>query len=165
MLVPVILAVAAAAVAIGSKAGAGEFSLLLAAASVFPSVYVIYPLIERMYSALRKEEERKYSEAVNITAALEKSLKEREAEVEAGFRLEQQERLTRLDHLQALGGHRFEELMTRLFSSMGFSARKTRGSRDGGVDIEAVRGGETVLIQCKNHKYPIGPAELRSKGV
>jgi hypothetical protein len=137
-----------------------QFSLIAFIAAIF----VLGTVMASIDNVIRKDK-RIFREAVNINLAIgeisKKLLAEKKDEVEDAFRLEQQERLTRLDHLQELGGYRFEELMTRLFSSIGFSARRTRGSRDGGVDIEAERGGETVLIQCKNHKYPIGPAPVR----
>lgn len=105
------------------------------------------------------EEARKIVEFVNSTA--EGLVTAGRSAAENELFKEQQTRLTNLKNLQALGGHKFEELMTRLFSHMGYDAQRTRGSGDGGIDIVAERRGEKVLIQCKNHKHPLGPASIR----
>jgi len=60
----------------------------------------------------------------------------------------------------------FEELISRLFSKMGFHTRVTPSSRDGGVDVIASReigGGsvEKIAIQCKQQANPVGSPVLR----
>jgi restriction endonuclease Mrr len=70
-------------------------------------------------------------------------------------------RLDTLKTLQALGGYRFEILMARIFSQLGYSTHRTRGSGDGGVDIHAYRKNEHIVIQCKNSVAPVGPGPVR----
>ncbi len=151
---------------ISYQVGASWFWSLIIAVVAWAFTFVqVRSVMESIDRALRKPDHQKHEEAERISAAFqttsEKLLERRGAEVEAELKREQQERLTTLENLQALGGHRFEELVTRLFIKMGYSAHKTRGSADGGIDIVAERGGEKILVQCKNYKQAIGPSAVR----
>jgi Holliday junction resolvasome RuvABC ATP-dependent DNA helicase subunit len=59
------------------------------------------------------------------------------------------------NRLQHLTGVQFEQLITALLLRMGFQARMTQASGDGGVDIVAVLDkpflGGTYLVQCKKY--------------
>ncbi|MFC2142194.1 helicase HerA-like domain-containing protein [Acidobacteriota bacterium] len=66
------------------------------------------------------------------------------------------------DWLQNLDWRRFELETSLLFSRMGYHAQATRPSGDGGVDVRAVKGQETCVIQCKhwkNQKIGLGPVQ------
>ena len=59
----------------------------------------------------------------------------------------------------------FEELVRRLLERMGFEARLTKASHDGGVDIEAedtrpIVGGR-LLVQCKRYAGVVGSPVVR----
>ncbi len=51
--------------------------------------------------------------------------------------------------------------MAKLYRSLGYNADVTAASDDKGVDIWLIRNGQTVPVQCKAHKRPIGPAVAR----
>ena len=59
----------------------------------------------------------------------------------------------------------FEELTASLYRAMGFAAQRTRQSRDGGIDVIAVRdlplGRDKLAIQCKHQSKPVGRPELQ----
>ena len=67
-----------------------------------------------------------------------------------------------LDQVSPIG---FEWLTARLYQAIGYAARVTPASRDGGIDVVAVRdmtaGREKLAIQCKHQKSPVGRPELQ----
>jgi hypothetical protein len=68
---------------------------------------------------------------------------------------------TKADHWQRLPGRRFELEHARLFNAMGWEAKPTRASGDGGIDIEAKIDGARVIVQCKAYSKPVSPAVAR----
>jgi hypothetical protein len=61
----------------------------------------------------------------------------------------------------SLSGHQFELELANLYRKLGLNADVTTDSDDKGVDIWLIRNGQTVPVQCKAHKRPIGPAVAR----
>jgi superfamily II DNA or RNA helicase len=66
---------------------------------------------------------------------------------------------------QQLSPSEFEDLVARLHSALGYAVRRTPATRDGGVDVIAVRdhptGREKLAIQCKHQEKPVGRPELQ----
>ena len=64
-----------------------------------------------------------------------------------------------------VGPEEFERLVGRLFAGMGFSTRVTQYSRDGGVDVIAIRETgasiQKLAIQCKCQASPVGRPVLQ----
>ena len=44
----------------------------------------------------------------------------------------------------------------------GYSAKVTKGSGDGGVDIILKKDGRTSIVQCKHYKNPVPPEPIRA---
>ena len=65
------------------------------------------------------------------------------------------------DWLLNLDPLRFELETAALFNALGFEAKTTKASGDGGVDVTALRGNRRYVIQCKRYRHPIGPGVLR----
>jgi restriction system protein len=68
-------------------------------------------------------------------------------------------------NLMDLDPFEFENLVNNLFSKIGFEAKLTRSSRDGGVDVVAfdtrpILGGK-VVIQAKRYKNVVGVSAVR----
>jgi len=68
-------------------------------------------------------------------------------------------------NLMDLNPFEFENLVSNLFSKIGFEAKLTRSSKDGGVDAVAfdprpILGGK-VVIQAKRHKNHVGVSAVR----
>lgn len=100
--------------------------------------------------------------AGQVKRAIEEAVEARKQEVEGEIRQEQEKRLTDLQNLRKLTGYQFEEVVSQVLRRMGYTAHRTRGSADGGVDIEAVtRDNERVVVQCKNHESAVGPSVIR----
>ena len=68
-------------------------------------------------------------------------------------------------NMMDLNPFEFENLVNNLFSKMGFEAKLTRSSRDGGIDVVAfdprpILGGK-VVIQAKRYKNVVGVSAVR----
>jgi hypothetical protein len=68
---------------------------------------------------------------------------------------------SRRDWWLRLSGLKFEIELARLLRALGWEATPTRASGDGGIDIVGQRDGVKFIVQCKNHKSPVGPAVVR----
>ncbi len=68
---------------------------------------------------------------------------------------------SRREWWSGLSGLRFELELARLFRALGWDATPTRASGDGGVDIVGKRAGVKFIVQCKNHRLPVGPSVAR----
>jgi restriction endonuclease len=60
-----------------------------------------------------------------------------------------------------LSGYEFEKEMGAIYGNLGYRARVTKGSGDGGIDIILKKDGLTEIVQCKAYKNPAGPKEVR----
>ncbi len=60
-----------------------------------------------------------------------------------------------------LSGLAFEQQLADLYTRLGFSANVTKASGDEGVDIVLTRNRKTIIVQCKQHSKPVGPAIVR----
>lgn len=68
-------------------------------------------------------------------------------------------------NLAAMDPLEFEELVRQLLETMGYQARLTKASHDGGVDIEAynpqpIVGGK-IVVQCKRYSGVVGAPYIR----
>lgn len=60
-----------------------------------------------------------------------------------------------------LTGTSFEHQLAVLYRHLGYSATVTPGSGDKGVDIVLTGNGKRIIVQCKQHSTPVGPAVAR----
>jgi Restriction endonuclease/GYF domain 2 len=60
-----------------------------------------------------------------------------------------------------LDGYAFERATAEVLRKHQFTAMVTRGSGDGGVDIEVTRNGLKGVVQCKAHINCVGPSVVR----
>jgi hypothetical protein len=60
-----------------------------------------------------------------------------------------------------LDGYEFERATAEVLRKHQFAAMVTRGSGDGGVDIEVTRNGLKGVVQCKAHINCVGPSVVR----
>ena len=61
-----------------------------------------------------------------------------------------------------LSGWDFESEIANLFEKRNYKAHVTKGSGDGGVDIRVFDAeNDFWIVQCKNHRKPVGPAVVR----
>jgi len=67
-------------------------------------------------------------------------------------------------NLRLLAAEEFEWLVGEVFRREGWKVRETgrQNGPDGGVDLELVRGGQRVIVQCKRWRsYSVGVKEVR----
>jgi HJR/Mrr/RecB family endonuclease len=60
-----------------------------------------------------------------------------------------------------LDGYAFERATAEVLRKHQFTAMVTRGSSDGGVDLEVTRNGLRGVVQCKAHINCVGPSVVR----
>ena len=60
-----------------------------------------------------------------------------------------------------LDGYSFEQATAEVLRKHQFTAMVTRGSGDGGIDIEVTRNGLRGVVQCKAHINCVGPSVVR----
>ena len=61
----------------------------------------------------------------------------------------------------SLSGDEFERDMAALCRRLGYSVETTPASGDEGVDLVLRRKGKKIVVQCKSHQSPVGPAVVR----
>ena len=61
-----------------------------------------------------------------------------------------------------LDGWQFEQEVANVFRMNGYSAKVTKGSGDGGVDIILKKDGRTSIVQCKHYQSPVPPEPIRA---
>jgi hypothetical protein len=61
----------------------------------------------------------------------------------------------------ALNGYEFEREVAHVFERMGYNARVTPKSGDGGIDIILEKDACRFAVQCKHHSKPVGPSPVR----
>lgn len=66
----------------------------------------------------------------------------------------------RIDYLTSVSGIQFEQEVAAIYREKGYSARVTSPSGDDGIDIVLCKD-KTIVVQCKNHKSPLGPKDGR----
>lgn len=67
----------------------------------------------------------------------------------------------KFEYWQNLTWREFEKETAALLNKLGIEASATKGTGDRGVDIVAAYRNKKVLVQCKKHKAPVGPAIVR----
>ena len=72
----------------------------------------------------------------------------------------QHERAKR-DFWLGLSGVSFEQHLADLYRRHGYDAILTRCTGDAGIDIFLARSGRRIIVQCKRHGRPVGPAVAR----
>lgn len=61
----------------------------------------------------------------------------------------------------SLSGTDFERELATVLRGLGYRVKSTPSSGDEGVDLVLKRPGKTIVVQCKAHKNPVGPAIAR----
>jgi restriction endonuclease Mrr len=112
----------------------------------------------------KRSQQPDYSKFLGFQAAVNQhdqtlsAIREREV-----ARQKERERLVKVkeDWWAGLDGMTFEVELRSLLGKKGWTARRTKGSGDGGVDIVLTGKGKTVIVQCKAHGNAIGPGPVR----
>lgn len=65
------------------------------------------------------------------------------------------------EYWKSLRGTLFEKELARLYTSLGYSVRLTKGSGDEGIDLILHKDSKKIIVQCKGHEKPIGVGVIR----
>lgn len=71
------------------------------------------------------------------------------------------EQRSQIEFWQSLSGVQFEKELAELFKLANYNVRLTKSSGDKGIDIILNYDNKIIIVQCKAHKNPIGPAIAR----
>jgi restriction system protein len=74
---------------------------------------------------------------------------------------EQELQKLKRSYWEGLNGYQFESATAEVLKKHHFNTAVTRGSGDGGVDINAARSGLSGVVQCKAHAASVGPHVVR----
>ena len=119
-----------------------------------------YERARAAYTEAQQEVERQQREAERIRQEAAAREREREWERQEAERM----RLRKItDYWMSLNGAEFERELAALCRNMGYSVQSTPSSGDQGVDLilNNPATGKTIVVQCKSHKAPVGPAIAR----
>ena len=61
-----------------------------------------------------------------------------------------------------LNGLDFEKEVAKLYKRLGYETTLTPATADGGIDIILRKNGRRIAVQCKHHKNPVGPNDVRA---
>jgi len=65
------------------------------------------------------------------------------------------------DYWLSLSPTELENATGFLFEQLGYKTKVSGGSGDGGVDVELLRDGKRIIVQCKQYSTAIGPNYVR----
>lgn len=153
--------VVAAAIYLGNVSQEFIVGLLAAAGGIW-LVAKICEVIEEDLSEKRKNRiNRQFANEISLKNELEQSIIKTESELDKICSLYNS--LNRQQHLwwKKLDGWAFEKEVAKVFRLEGYEANVTRGSNDGGIDINLYKNGQRTVVQCKNHRAAISPAPIR----
>ena len=68
---------------------------------------------------------------------------------------------TQKEYWKSLKGKYLEKEIGNLFSSQGYTVEFTPPTNDEGIDIILRKENTKIIVQCKGHLHPVGPAVIR----
>ncbi|HEY1576491.1 MAG TPA: restriction endonuclease [Terracidiphilus sp.] len=119
------------------------------------SVCLLYAIVPGMLIAYQRRKTNPNVLAFNKALQLH-----RLHEIAAHEAAQEQLKLKR-SYWEGLNGYQFEIATAEVLKKHHFNAVVTRGSGDGGVDINAARAGFSGVVQCKAHVASVGPHVVR----
>lgn len=125
----------------------------------------IWMLISILIGAVDSIKHRTYEQKLPALESFEKEYWKVQQEFEERDReyREAQEHTLRkkMQHWLELSGIQFENEIGKVFRHAGYDVQVTSPTRDQGIDLIVTKGGETMVIQCKAHKKPVGLGAVR----
>ncbi len=78
------------------------------------------------------------------------------------YQKKENERRKQIQYWFNLSGYEFEKEVAKIYEKIGYRVIRKGQSSDGGIDIILWDSNKNkIIVQCKNHKKPIGPAIVR----
>lgn len=138
-------------------------------AKILKQLKELEPIVHRYEEALReyheemKDYERMYSGIKLVNYNREQFIKNTEPAVISKLSqdIDYLASRAKIDWWYDLTPFQFEHEVAEWFRRKGYDAKTTSYVGDGGVDIVLKKGGETIFVQCKHYKNPVGVAVIR----
>jgi Restriction endonuclease/GYF domain 2 len=145
------------------------FFLGMAVPGFFPGFMVAVPIylaVSAIPKAITKRYKRSHpnvrlEEYRRAVRCHELYLAARGEAAEAARKAARDAELRKRSYWTLLGGYSFEQATAEVLRKHQFTAIVTRGSGDGGIDIEVTRNGLRGVVQCKAHIACVGPSVVR----
>lgn len=140
-----------------------EFIVGLLSAAV--GIWLVSTACEAIEEDLTKKRKhhinRRYANEISLKAEIEQSIIKTDNALSNLYNL--YDSLNKQQRLwwKKLDGWAFEKEVAKVFRLDGYEANVTRGSNDGGIDVNLYKNGQHTIVQCKNHRSAIGPAPIR----
>ncbi len=116
---------------------------------------------KKLDNLLKKISGTSYEEKIQSLRKSLSSIERAISYVEAVKVYERQKAETGEDWWRSLSSYALEEAVAEMFKRRGFSARATKKSGDGGVDVIVKTPNKTLLIQCKGWEAKVGVKPVR----
>ena len=143
----------------GSPSAVLGLVVLVAPVSLWLAAVVFGTVIEMCLDARQSKRSRpgylRYQEAVELHELYQTTAQKAVHEAEQAIQRKKH------SHWVSLDGYAFEQATAEVMRKHQFTALVTRGSSDGGVDIEVTRNGLKGVVQCKAHINCVGPSVVR----
>ena len=128
--------------------------------SVLVFSFVYYPIRLHLFKEFKnytwyKNDLIKYNDEMNVYKIIKAKHKLEEIKKEKELQKKQ------YDYWLSLNPYVFEKEMAILFEKQGYSANVTKGSGDGGIDIELEKENVRGIVQCKLYQEKVGPGPVR----
>lgn len=95
---------------------------------------------------------------ISINHQLKKEIENRKTEE---LKIKENEQRKKFEYWTSIDPYKFESEIAILFERNGFISTATKGSGDGGVDIELKIGSKRGAVQCKRQKTKVSPGVVR----
>jgi hypothetical protein len=96
-----------------------------------------------------------------LIAEKEKRLAAEKAEAEKVAAVERARRQVQRDYWLNIDGIEFENRVAALLNDLGYDAKTTARTSDGGIDVLALKDGKKIVVQCKAHSKRIAIATVK----
>jgi restriction endonuclease len=142
----------------GTSSQIVQLALVIAPVSLICSFY-LSGIIEWFADAYRRRRSNpgylRYREALQLHNLYKSTAQAAAREAEQAFLRKKR------SYWEFLNGYAFERATAEVLKRHQFNPIVTRGSADGGIDIEVTRGGLRGVVQCKAHVACVGPHVIR----
>jgi HJR/Mrr/RecB family endonuclease len=136
----------------------GMFLFGMLTPGLFPGI-VVFGLVFEAIVNLDESHKRRHPTAGVL--AYREAFQKHRLYLAAADEAEQALQRKKQSYWESLNGYEFERQTAEVLKRYRFNPKVTRGSADGGVDIEVSKGGRKGVVQCKAHAARVAPAIVR----
>ena len=136
----------------------GMFLFGLLTPGLFPGIFVFALVFDAIIKSYESHKRRQPSAGV---LAYREAFQKHRLYLAAVHEAEQALQRQKQSYWKNLNCYEFEKATAEVLKRHQFNPKVTKGSADGGVDVEVTRGGRKGVVQCKAHVARVAPAIVR----